>query len=232
MRAFKTTAKISMKEVMYGGLCEENVESVFGDTTKSKTDMWLCLSNGKRLNVSIKKDAGGQVFLIGIDRFVNGFELQYKRKIPQNVKRAISLYFGSAEDTVDIVKKYGFKKDYEKRKHRLVAETLNSYDSELSKCLIDWFNDNMYEVFDFCFSRIGKNQEDWVEIVWYKNTLGENDFDTMIYLSDMIKFPKTQNTEYATVAVRFSYHLALFSGTVQLKSFLEICNFITPIKKC
>lgn len=78
--AHLNSAKFSIMKVEYGGLYEVDVDCILGGKTKSKTDMWLHLSNGKRLNVSIKKDAGGQVFLIGIDRFVNGFELQYKRK--------------------------------------------------------------------------------------------------------------------------------------------------------
>jgi len=94
--------------------------------------MWLHLSNGNRLNVSIKKDTGGQVFLIGIDRFIEGFEIQYKKSIPSDVKRALSLYFGSADDTLDIVNTYASEnKNLETRKHRLVAETLKAYDKNL-----------------------------------------------------------------------------------------------------
>lgn len=182
---------VSIDNVMYGGLCESDVDSVFDDKTKSKTDMWLFLSNGKRLNVSIKKDIGGQVFLIGIERFINGFEIQYKKTIPENVKRAISLYFGSAADTIAIINKFGVEKALETRKHRLVAETLKAYDKSLAKILLDWFNENMYELFDFCFARgLAKNKEDWAQIVWYKNLVGENSFDILLYLPDMKNIPK------------------------------------------
>lgn len=68
-------ADAKVEKVEYGGLCETDVDCVLGGKTKSKTDMWLFLSNGKRLNISIKKDEDGQVFLIGIDRFIKGFEL-------------------------------------------------------------------------------------------------------------------------------------------------------------
>lgn len=183
--------KVSILKVAYGGLCESDVDSVFAGKTKSKTDMWLFLSNGKRLNVSIKKDTGGQVFLIGIERFINGFELQYKKTISDDVKRAISLYFGSASDTIAIINKFGVEKSLETRKHRLVAETLKAYDKSLAKILLDWFNENMYELFDFCFARgLAKNEEDWAQIVWYKNLVGENSFDTLLYLPDMKNIPK------------------------------------------
>lgn len=181
-------ADCTITKVEFGGLCEKNVDCVFeGENTKSKTDMWLSLSDGSRLNVSVKKDEGGQAFLIGIDRFINGFEIQYSKKIPDSVKRAIRLYFGSAEDTVDIIKKVsGRNKAYELHKHRLVAETLSSFDSSLSQCLIGWFNDNIDELFDFCFAKgLAKKPEDWAHILWYKNLLGDSSIDTMIYLPDV-----------------------------------------------
>jgi len=190
-------SKVSIVNVEYGGLCESDVDSVFAGKTKSKTDMWLFLSNGKRLNVSIKKDTGGQVFLIGIERFINGFESQYKKTIPEDVKRAISLYFGSASDTIAIINKFGVEKALETRKHRLVAETLKAYDKSLAKILLDWFNENMYELFDFCFARgLAKNEDDWAQIVWYKNLVGENSFDTLFYLPDMKNIPK--DAEYGS----------------------------------
>lgn len=66
---------VGIIDVQYGGICETDVACVLGGKTKSKTDMWLLLSNGRRLNVSIKKDEDGQVFLIGIERFIEGFEI-------------------------------------------------------------------------------------------------------------------------------------------------------------
>lgn len=177
----------TIKSVEYGGLCEADVDSVFGGKTKSKTDMWLNLSNGQRLNVSIKKDEGGQVFLIGIDRFIEGFELQYKRKIPDDIKRALSLYFGSAEDTIEIINRFGgANKSLETRKHRLVADTLKAYNVALYDDLLQWFSDNTVELFDFCFAKgLACNERDWAHIVWYKNMVGENQFDTIIYLPDI-----------------------------------------------
>lgn len=177
----------SIQSVEYGGLCETDVVSVFGEKTKSKTDMWLNLSNGQRLNVSIKKDEGGQVFLIGIDRFIEGFELQYRKEIPKDIKRALSLYFGSAEDTIDIINQFnGANKTLEIRKHRLVGDTLKAYSASLYNGLLQWFNDNIIDLFDFCFAKgLAQNPLDWAQIVWYKNMVGENQLDTIIYLPDI-----------------------------------------------
>ncbi len=180
-------ADAKVEKVEYGGLFETDVDCVLGGKTKSKTDMWLFLSNGKRLNISIKKDEDGQVFLIGIDRFIKGFELQYHKSIPDTVKRAISLYFGSADDTIEVIKKYSnTNKKLEIRKNRIVADTLKEYNEDFYNLLLNWFNDNVSELFDFCFAKgLAKNSEDWAQIVWYKNMVGENQFDTMLYLEDL-----------------------------------------------
>lgn len=190
---------VAIESVEYGGLCESDVECILGGRTKSKTDMWLHLSDGNRLNVSIKKDEGGQVFLIGIDRFLDGFQRQYGKAIPDVVRRAITLYFGSAPDTVQIVERYGGKnKDLELRKHRLVADTLKAYNEELYYILLQWINENIFELFDFCFARgLAANPQDWAQIVWYKNMVGENPFDTMIYLPDL-RGRVPQTAEYGT----------------------------------
>lgn len=185
---------VSIVDVQYGGLCEADVDCILDGKTKSKTDMWLTLSNKERLNVSIKKDEGGQVFLIGIDRFVAGFELQYKKKIPPRVKRALELYFGSAEDTAEIIQRHGSKnKALELKKHRLVADTLAAYDKGLADELIGWFNDNIQLLFDYCFARgLAKNESDWAQIVYYRNMIGENAFDTLLYLPDVqTRVPRT-----------------------------------------
>lgn len=184
----------TVDKVEFGGLCETDVDCVLGGKTKSKTDMWLFLSNGKRLNVSIKKDEEGQVFLIGIERFIKGFELQYRKEIPDSVKRAISLYFGSAVDTIEVINDFGSaNKQLENRKHRIVADTLKLYDEKLYCSLLNWFNDNISELFDFCFAKgLSLKSEDWAQIVWYKNMVGENQFDTMLYLNDFkSKIPNT-----------------------------------------
>lgn len=179
---------VEIIDVKYGGICETDVDCILGGKTKSKTDMWLCLSDGKRLNISIKKDTGGQVFLVGISRFIEGFEKQYGTVIDTDVKRALELYFGSAEDTVQMIQSFGTNnKALELRKHRLVAETLRAYDEQLYNCLLTWFNDNISLIFDFCFARgLAENSGDWADIVWYKNMVGENKFDTMIYLPDIL----------------------------------------------
>lgn len=172
--------------IKVGGLTETEVESVFGDKTKSKTDMTITLDDGSVIGVSIKKSLGGQVYLISPDRFIQGFEKQFNKTIPENIKRAIALYWGTASDVSDIVNKYGSKnKDYELRKHRLTANTLKGYDEKLYKDLLIWFDDNMEDIYTFCFSSgLAKNKKDWADLVWYKNDLNEVEVDEVINIMD------------------------------------------------
>ena len=173
--------------VEYGGLHEQNVPCVFpGETTKAKTDMWLVTASGRRLNVSVKKDAKGQAFLVSIDRFIRGFEAQYHTLIPNEVKRALTLYFGSAADVPEIIKEYASDHiPLQIRKHRLVASTLSAYHPALADLLLSWMDFNMPKIFDFCFSKgLAKNPKDWAHILWYRNLLGEHAFDTMINLQE------------------------------------------------
>lgn len=188
-----------IKTVDFGGLKETLVDCVLGGKTKSKTDMHLYLDDGKQLNVSIKKSTGGQVYLIGSDRFVDGFEAQFHKMIPYTVKRAIALYWGTAEDTLDIINEYSTKhKAYELRKRRVVKETLDAYDPSLSMELLRWFNENIVDVFYFCFKTgLAKDRIDWADIIWYKNELGENDVDGLFSIKEIgIKLPPT--AEYGT----------------------------------
>jgi hypothetical protein len=201
-RLLKRVGKENSKiiEISFGGLKEKNVESVFtNNTTKSKTDVYIKLDDGTKLNISIKKSLSGQVYLISDKRFIDGFELQFNKKIPNDVKRAIRLFWGSASDTLSIANDINGKYfSYEKRKNRLVAETLKTYDQKLYIELIKWFNENILEIIDFCFSRgLTKNQSDWANVIWYINSLGENSVDELFPIKDFYN-AKMTSAEYGS----------------------------------
>ncbi len=185
--AGKTGTVIGVAE---GGLCETSIPSVLDDGTKAKPDLRLQLNNGGHVNISIKKSSGGQVFLITVERFILGFEKQYSTEIPQSVKRAIALFWGSAEDTAALLPQYArVEQKYQAKRHRMVKDTLDNYNPALSEALLQWFRDHIVEIFDFCFVRgLALRPEDWADVVWYKNLLpGEEDADTMFELEDIKK---------------------------------------------
>ena len=187
-KKFNFNSKIETATV--GGLNEKNVEDVFGGGTKSKTDLKITLINDKKINISIKKGEEGQSYLIGVDRFINGFEIQFECKVPENIKRAFKLFFAGADDITKIIenteisniedKKKEKIKGYEMRKNRISWITLQQHDLQLSKKFIEWFKENIRDIFLFCFERgLSKNKSDWADFIWYKNELGENSSDNI-----------------------------------------------------
>ena len=197
----KLNLKSSIKFAEVGGLNEKNVEDVFGRKTKSKTDLKIILKDKKKINISIKKSLGGQVYLIGVDRFLNGFEIQFKKKIDEDIKRAFKLFFSGANDILQIIdsavlskieeeKKIKIKK-YEKRKKRITWLTFEEYNLQLSLKFIEWFKQNINDIFLFCFERgLSNNKEEWADFIWYKNELMENEID---FVFDIKKMYKTIN---------------------------------------
>lgn len=187
--------KSTIKLATVGGLNEKNVLDVFGGKTKSKTDLVLDWNNVKKTNISIKKSAGGQVYLISVPRFIDGFEKQFTKVIPIDVERAIRLFIAGAEDTQEILENKrlspGVKAQiriYEKVKNRLTWQTLEKYNAELSECLLDWFKSNIKEVALFCFQRgLTANKEDWAEYVWYHNEVGEKLKAGLFNINEMVE---------------------------------------------
>lgn len=176
-------------KVSGGGLGEAHVPSVFksGEPTTPKADVYVELDDGRRLTFSIKKSPSGQVYLVTVGNFIEAYEAHYA-PIPERVKRAIRLFWGSADDVEKVVDAHGVARTYEKRKHRAVAGTIRAYDPALHDELLKWFTDNAGNLADLCFARGGaRNPADWAQFVWYRNELGENPLDRIFRIGDVRK---------------------------------------------
>ena len=176
-----------------GGLYETDVKSVFGDKTKSKTDLAIILENGQRVNVSIKKSWGGQVYLIGVERFIDGYEKQFGEVIPVAIKDLLYLYFFGNPRTDELLSNPTVTANqssklvqYQKRHNRLVWESLFNWDKESATALLTWFKVNIDKIAEYCFSRgLAANKSDWAEYVWYINLLGEDDVDIVFSVEEI-----------------------------------------------
>lgn len=168
----------SIQKVKYGGLHEESVLSIFNDLTKSKTDLSVYLNNEERINFSLKKSEGGQVFLINKERFINGFEKMFNTTISESVKQAIYLFWSGKNDPSlnNIINSYNSNfKNYEIRKNRLTASTLFNYDSTLYYNLLTWFRENIYNLTIFCFATgLSIDRKSYSHYVWFKNLVDNN----------------------------------------------------------
>lgn len=182
--------------VRYGGINEKGVDSVFGGKTKSKTDISF-LAADRQLNLSLKKSRSGQVFLITPARFISGYSFFFG-EIPENIVRALGLYFGSSSDVVSIINSLDHLKykpsliAYMAKKNRLVAEAIKDYDAKLHEELIQWFRENIANIFYFCFSSgLAENKEMHATHIMYCNLIGEGDFRYLFDISELYEKIKT-----------------------------------------
>lgn len=125
-----------------GGLHETSVPGVNGRKTKSKTDLKVHISTGEVLNISIKKSLSGQVYFVKATAFIETFEKQFSVSIPEEVKRAMRLFWSQAEDAISIIQQYADKTEEKQLnlqlKHRsLNAVTLRKYDETLYFALLN-----------------------------------------------------------------------------------------------
>lgn len=180
-------------ETSIGGLHEHNVDSVCVRKTKSKTDLKLYFADETSANVSIKKSLSGQVYFVRAKNFIDTFERQFNKEIPESVCRAIYLFWATAPDAVSIIENYAdrtkaFDYDMQIRHKSLNADTLKRYDERLYHDLLQWFKDNVYELTYLCFATGAvQDKKEWSDFVWYKNMLGENDVDAVFDIAKISK---------------------------------------------
>jgi len=167
----------------------KHVASILGDKITSKIDIDLVWPS-RRLGLSVKKSKAGQVWLVGLDRFLRALVIKTGQKIPQDVELVLSLFIGG-ENLINFHKQFseglaassGEKyHDQEVRQNRLVLATINKIQPEALVQTFDFFRKNLRLITELSFfSGLASNPEDWAQIVIYnkvysgKNVLSKND---------------------------------------------------------
>jgi hypothetical protein len=160
-----------------GGRHAPQVESIIGGKTAEKTDVRVMWQGGALTNISLKKDAAGQVYLVTVRNFVAVYEAQYNVTVPDKVRRALALFIGEAEDSKAILDATDLSVDGEKvrsiayeQNHRLVFEVIRNYDANMATMLLDWLKKQIASVCELCFSAGAvKDRDKWANVIWYKN---------------------------------------------------------------
>lgn len=160
-----------------GGKHAPQVESVIGGKTSEKTDVRVLWRGGGLTNISIKKDAAGQIYLVTAKNFIAAYEAQYKTTVPDNVRRALALFIGEAPDSKSILDATNISVDGElarkiahEQNYRLVFEVIRNYDPQIAAALLDWLKTKISSVCELCFSAGAvKDPEKWANVLWYKN---------------------------------------------------------------
>lgn len=161
-----------------GGMHAKMEESVIcGKKTAGKTDVVVMWKGGYITNISIKKNACGQVYLVTARNFVATYEAQYNVRVPDEVKRALELFVGEALDAKTILDGTDLSVDgFEARQlsvHqncRLMFDVIKNYDARMATNLLAWLKDRIVTVFELCFSAGAvKDRSSWATLLWYKN---------------------------------------------------------------
>ena len=135
-------------------------ESVLGGKTAGKTDVAVRWKDGRVTNVSIKKRAAGQVYLVTARNFVAAYEAQYREAVPGKVKRALALFIGEASDSKALLEATDISVDgtaarqlAREQSFRLMFDVIRSHDPDMAAALLRWLRERIVRVFELCFSR-------------------------------------------------------------------------------
>lgn len=192
----------NIQDATTDGINEQNVPSVLGDSTKSKTDIKIVLNNNQGTkNISIKKSAGGQIYLIRTSRFIKGYEAHFGN-IPKPVQLGLQLFFGEHDDVRTILSKQKGISDkinkYQKRKNRLVWTSLMDHSPETAEAMLSWFKSNIGNIAEFCFSRgLAKNKSEWANFIWYKNRVDSETFDYSFTVKEIVNYSSRHSENIA-----------------------------------
>ncbi len=180
-----------------GGKNAKKEESVLEGKTAGKTDVVVSWKDGTFTNISIKKRASGQVYLVTVKNFVAAYEAQYHIVIPENVKRALALFVGEALDSKEILNITDISVDGIEARNlaynqnfRLMFDVICNYDPVMGRELLSWLKEKIVSVFELCFSAGAvKNRENWAHILWYKNLVDKEGqgLDFMIPIKNIMQ---------------------------------------------
>jgi len=197
-------------EVEAGGKSAKKVADVFGKKSPSKTDIFASWGGKNTASLSLKKSTGGQVFLTSVERFCDGFEIQFGRTVDPDVREVLNLFIGGSDldlDSLMVGKKYlgpmhaGSGGLLEIHQNRLVGATIARYFPKKWLLLIQWFQENSSELCEFIFSRgysLGK--KDFSTHLWYFVEEEEKKYgiiDSIFKISDLSKACSSLSSEIA-----------------------------------
>ena len=160
-----------------GGKNAKKELSVLGGKTQGKTDVSVLWKDGSRTNISVKKRASGQVYLVTARNFVAAYEAQYNVIVPSRVRRALAFFIGedpesrSILDATDIAVDGGeFRHIAHCQNYRLMFSVIKNYDPNMAVELLAFLHDKLDNIFELCFAAGAvKDRSLWSDVLWYKN---------------------------------------------------------------
>lgn len=172
------TTEASRPRAVAGGIDATHGKCVLGGVTPSKTDIAVRWNSGRVARISLKKSAGGQVWLVTPERFIAGFEAQFGTRVPELVRQGLRLFIGPLSATEMQAALAGRKplgptrtkdgKSQEIHQGRFVADTLEVIAPQAWASTLGWFREELPRLVELCFSRgLCADPEAQAEFVWY-----------------------------------------------------------------
>lgn len=232
-----------------GGKHAKQEKSVLGGFTAGKTDVAVYWKNGTRTNVSIKKRAAGQAYLVTVRNFISAYQAQYHVVIPSAVVRALELFIGEATDSKRIldatdisVDTTGVRALEHKHNHRLVFDVIYNYDARMANGLLAWLKDEIVRVFEISFAAGAvADRAEWSDVLWYKNLVNaEGDgLDYMVSIKQVMlalqkngknnvveKGPKNRGSTLQLPFGHLQYHQKQLEFYQQMKKIQALLNLL------
>ncbi len=184
-RKFSKESK-AIPEIVVDGA--KKVLSIFGDQTTSKIDLELVWADHRAVRVSLKKSAGGQVWLISLERFLKCLEHYTAKRPPKDVGLALGLFIGGSNlDAIQAKFERALKKDLavrptiytqEANQKRLVAKSIQDNFPGAWEELMGYLGENIELITNLSFGRgLAKSETDWADFVVYNLAGAEQTFE-------------------------------------------------------
>lgn len=185
MKKFSERSKVTPKIAVDGA---KKVSSILGDQTTSKIDLEIIWAEERAVRVSLKKSAGGQVWLISMERFKKCLEY-YEVKLPRgDTELALALFIGGPNlDNIRAKFEEALAKDsivrprifaQEVNQKRLVAQSIQDSFPGAWEELMDYLGSNIEVITNLSFGRgLAKSEKDWADFVVYNLAGAEQTFE-------------------------------------------------------
>ena len=236
--------------VVADGKKAKRVPAIIDKKTTGKIDIEVSwddkkYSDSPSARLSLKKCLEGQAFLIGVERFIAGFEAHYGAVIPASVKQSIRVFIGGDTKLISslmagksykgVIHRSG--KLLEVHQKRISGETLRQYFPSDWDEMLDWFDENVAAITDFVFARgLALEDRDVATHIWYhidNKKTKQNEINAIYSISQLIdevsndsEYVRRNNRDAKTVIAFPFGKLQMHQGQMQ---FRHDYNKVSPL---
>lgn len=188
---YKEQQKYEPKVLVDGS---KHVPSILGNSTVSKIDIDL-VWGGRNLGLSVKKSNDGQVWLVGVDKFVKAMTLLTGQSVPRDVEFVLSLFIGGEnlnnfqdEFSSGLLRSTNERYyDLQVHQNRLMIKSIEGVFPEELSTTLEYFRENLRTITELMFfNGLASKPEHCAQVIIYnKIYAGRNVFSRTDLLSSI-----------------------------------------------